>query len=181
MHTAFFLLFLTMFYLTFFVFIQNEKIPPDVSSIFEQDGYIGLISALSTKNNLEKLKNSIQNYKPSTTPPDNSKIIRPLAIIVGGSSFILMYLSILISYWNNHSILELFYTNLITIFFIGLTDMFIVLFFSVFKVVQPGFLIGLNLVLSSDSNPDCRRIMNDGLDQIFPAFKGLIDNAFKSG
>ena len=129
MHTAFFLLFLTMFYLTFFVFIQNEKIPPDLSSIFEQDGYMGLIGALSTKNNLEKLRDSIKNFNPPAGTPDNSKILRPLAIIVAGCSFILMYLSILISYWNNYSILELFYTNLITICFIALTDIFIILYF----------------------------------------------------
>jgi hypothetical protein len=118
-----------MFYLTFFVFIQNEKIPPDLSSIFEQDGYMGLIGALSTKNNLEKLRDSIKNFNPPAGTPDNSKILRPLAIIVAGCSFILMYLSILISYWNNYSILELFYTNLITICFIALTDIFIILYF----------------------------------------------------
>ena len=61
-HSSFFLAFLTAFYMTFFVFIQNMKLANEISDMLEQFGYINLIGSISTRYELQRLKDDIQNY-----------------------------------------------------------------------------------------------------------------------
>lgn len=183
-HSSFFLAFLTVFYMTFFVFVQNMKLSKEISDMFEQFGYINLIGSFSSRNELQNLKNEIQNYNIDASPVDNSKLIYFVTIIVSSVCCVLIGISFIICYFQGINIIQLVYTNLITIMFIAITDIFIVLFFSVFKVIQPGFLFGIILSGNQFSSngiqsSDCEKILRDGLDEVFPAFKSLIDNSLK--
>ena len=183
-HSSFFLAFLTTFYMTFFVFIQNMKLAKEISDMFEQFGYINLVGSLSTRYELQTLKDKIQNFTPNVPAIDNSKIIYYITIIVGSICAGFIGIALIISLLKGINIIKLAYSNLITIMLIALTDVFIVLFFSIFKVIQPGFLIGMILSgnqLNPDASqgPDCAKILRDGLDQVFPAFKSFIDKYIK--
>lgn len=152
--------------------------------MFEQFGYINLIGSLSTRYELQGLKDDIQNFSPNVPPVDNSKIIYYVTLIVGVVCSVFIALALIICFFKEINIIKLIFTNIITIIFIALTDIFIVLFFSIFKVIQPGFLVGIVLSgnqLNPDATegPDCARILRDGLDQVFPAFKSLIDKYIK--
>ena len=178
MHSSFFLIFLTIFYLTFFVFIQSDKLSGELVDILDNWGYINLIALSTDKYHLQELKTMMENTNIPEETPNNNALLIPLGIIVGTLSFLMISTSLTIAYFNNINILTLLYTNLITIFFIGITDMFIVLFFSIFKVIQPGFLIGMTAITTmhrqGGTKPDCLRLVDDTLEGLFPLFKNLI-------
>jgi hypothetical protein len=179
LHSAFFLVFLTIFYTTFFVFIQSNKLPGELSEIFDDWGYISIMSIGMTKNDIQNMKNYMKDYKPDSGTPDNSELLFTLWAVVSISTLIMVSVSVSIALKHNIDLFTLFYTNCITLLFIAITDVFIVLFFSIFKVIQPGFLIGISAVSNSykrggSQPPDCLRLLEDTLEELFPPFKDLI-------
>jgi hypothetical protein len=112
-HSSFFLAFLTVFYMTFFVFIQNMKLAKEISDMFEQFGYINLIGSLSTRYELQALKDDIQNYTPNVSPVDNSKIIYYVTLIVGSVCSVFIGLALIICFFKRINIIQLIFTNLI--------------------------------------------------------------------
>ena len=120
--------------MTFFVFIQNMKLANEISDMLEQFGYINLIGSISTRYELQRLKDDIQNYNPNVAPVDNTTIIFYVTRIVGSVCSVFIGLALIICFFQGINVIQLLYSNLITIMFIGLTDVFIVLFLAYLKL-----------------------------------------------
>ena len=138
---------------------------------------------------LQELETSLNDYTPSADlfpSTNNQRIITQVGIGVGITTGVSIIISLLLAFINGNSIVELLYTNLITILFIILTDIVILSIFGSFDLLQTTFLVGIaanfknqqiNQVGIADTE-DCRKIMETTLDSMFPGFENLISNFF---
>lgn len=189
MHLSFFLIFLTTFYMTFVIYIQNLSLANELKGVSKT--IIEILGISLPPGQLQDLETALNTYTPpeTSTSSDNQEVTRQLAIGVGVITSIAIIVSLIMAYVLNKSIIELIYTNLITIVFIAITDIIILSIFGSFDLLQSTFLVGIATNYKNQEIRDsrmttptenCTKIMEDTLDSMFPAFKNVISNFFSS-
>ena len=165
--------------MTFVVYIQNASLGNELRNVVKT--VIEIVGVNLNVGQLQELETALNAYKPpddTLTLSNNKKLVNQLIIGVSFITAITIFFSLIFAYINSLSILDLVYTNLITVAFIAITDIVILSIFGSFTLLQTTFLVG---IFSSKRNPDagynihCPEIMQDTLYNMFPAFKNIID------
>jgi len=189
-HVSIFLIFITVFYMTFVRYIQNLSLANEVKDYTKT--FTDLIGVNSTPGMIKQYEINLKNFNPSSlTDPDvtakNNSVVQMLTLYVGIVSGLLLLIGLVLAYFAGKSFIEIIYMNAITIIFIAITDSIILAIFGTFKIVQTSYLIG---TLSSNRNKEglyswswleCKRPMNDALHTMLPSFGSLIDKIVPYG
>jgi len=174
-HASFFVIFLTIFYITFITYIQQQSMINDLTLLFRDStqtltvlfpsNVIGFFEQVlsGTQTVIDPVLGSVN----ASISESNKKVLTP--IIVYG--FTIAGIGILVSMgmaaYYGHSMIELLYTNLISITIIAITEFIITTLYGQFRLLDNQYLSGLFALKASGGTPDCN-VVGQTLDQIFP-------------
>ena len=188
-HISFFIVFLTIFYVTYVGYIQQQSMineftglikesfqflvvlfPPQLLQFFQDILYAstGFVDPA-----LDKL------VKQETGA--NTQVLTPVYTGVFTAASLGIFISCLITYFAGHSIVELIYTNLISLSFVALTDFIIVALYGQFRLIDTQYLAGAFSVKAAGGQLNCNVVENT-LFSIFPFpwIQNLIGGFLKS-
>jgi len=176
-HASLFLIFLTLFYVTFVGFIQGKSMISEFDTI--ASGAIRLMGTFLPPNILRGVSTGITDLKPgidnamqgleSTTESENRRIMKPVVIYVLGVSLFSFLTACLIARYIGYSVTELVLENLVALTIIGLTDLVITTVYGTFRLLDSQYIEGIVAVRASggSSTINCNVVQNT-LDSMFP-------------
>lgn len=130
--------------------------PSNVLSFFEQ-----ILTGTQT------LVDPILGQVVSGITESNNKVLTPIIIYGFTIAGIGILVSMGMAAYYGHSMIELLYTNLISITIIAITEFIITTLYGQFRLLDNQYLSGLFALKASGGTPDCN-VVGQTLDQIFP-------------
>lgn len=159
-----------------------------VSEITEilKDSFLPLL-ILIPPSGMSEVKNLLNESKSIADPAldqlvqeetaQNTKLLTPVYVGVFIAATVGILVSIIATAMIGGSVLELIYTNLISLSFIALTDFIIVALYGQFRLLDTQFLVGMGGLIGAGRSPNCNFVL-DTLDEMFPV--AFIQNIIKS-
>ena len=174
-HASLFLIFLTVFYVTYVGYIQERSMVHEFGGLLSQSlQTLGLILPPS----FLTLINDVLKASPAFIRPTldtlvqhetdaNKKVLSPLFLGVLIASVIALSLSLFLAYLSGYSILRLLMENLIALSFIAITDVLITTLYGNFRTLDSQYLLGIFAQKGSGAPLQCN-VVEDTLDKMFP-------------
>jgi hypothetical protein len=170
-----FLIFLTIFYVTYVGVTQSRSMVDEMGTLFNQSlNTAGLVLPPTILKGLSSiLVASPQIMQPilddMVTAEDvtNKGVLNPLYLGVIIASVSGLLISFSLAYIYGYSMLQLLGENLISLLFIAVTDIIITTLYGNFRTLDSQYLLGLFGQKASGVNVDCD-IVKDTLDKMFP-------------
>lgn len=174
-HASLFLIFLTVFYVTYVGYIQERSMVHEFGGLLSQSlQTLGL--ALPPP--LLTFFNDILKASPAIVQPvldklveeetaKNQKVLSPLFLGVLIASIIALSISLLLAFLTGYSITQLLMENLIALSFIAITDILITTLYGNFRTLDSQYLLGIFAQKGSGSALQCN-VVEDTLDKMFP-------------
>ena len=174
-HVSMFLIFLTIFYVTYVGVTQSRSMVDEMGTLFNQSlNTAGLVLPPTILKGLSSiLVASPQIMQPilddMVTAEDvtNKGVLNPLYLGVIIASVSGLLISFSLAYIYGYSMLQLLGENLISLLFIAVTDIIITTLYGNFRTLDSQYLLGLFGQKASGVNVDCD-IVKDTLDKMFP-------------
>jgi hypothetical protein len=174
-HVSMFLIFLTVFYVTYVGFTQSRSMVDEMGILFNQSlntaGLVlpptilkGLSSILvDSPEIMQPILDDMVNAEDNT----NKGVLSPLYLGVIIASVSGLIISFSLAYVYGYSMLQLLAENLISLVFIAVTDIIITTLYGNFRTLDTQYLLGLFGQKASGVNVDCDTV-KDTLDKMFP-------------
>jgi hypothetical protein len=174
-HVSMFLIFLTVFYVTYVGFTQSRSMVDEMGILFDQSlNTAGLVLPPTILKGLSSiLVDSPEIMKPilddmvNAEDNTNKGVLSPLYLGVIIASVSGLIISFSLAYAYGYSMLQLLAENLISLVFIAVTDIIITTLYGNFRTLDTQYLLGLFGQKASGVNVDCD-IVKDTLDKMFP-------------
>jgi len=188
-HISFFIVFLTIFYVTYVGYIQQQSMITEFSSLLKESFQFLVI--LFPPQLLQFFQDVLYMSTGFVDPVldklvkqetgQNAQVLTPVYIGVFTAATIGILLSSFLTYLAGHSIIELLYTNLISLSFVAITDFIIVALYGQFRLLDTQYLSGLFSVKAAGGNLNCN-VGEDTLDSMFtiPWIQSIIHTFLKS-
>ena len=174
-HISFFIIFLTIFYVTFVGFIQGMSVSNQFSSLLTQ--FITFISISMPQSVLQAINIALNE---STGPVDeaidgmvqaendsNRKLLTPVFVGIFTFAIVTLTVCFIATAYIGRSVNELIYGNLISISFIGITDVLITTLYGQFHTFDGQYIAGLFAQKTSGGTLNCN-VVETTLFDIFP-------------
>jgi len=174
-HASLFLIFLTVFYVTYVGYIQERSMVHEFGGLLSQSlQTLGL--ALPPP--LLTFFNDILKASPAIVQPvldklveeetaKNQKVLSPLFLGVLIASVLSLSISLFLAFLTGYSITQLLMENLIALSFIAITDILITTLYGNFRTLDSQYLLGIFAQKGSGSALQCN-VVEDTLDKMFP-------------
>ena len=174
-HASLFLLFLTVFYVTYVGYIQERSMVHEFGGLLSQSlQTIGVTlppQFLSFINDILKASpaivgpvlDSLVENEAST----NQKVLSPLFLGVLIASVSALCISLVLAFFVGYSIPQLMMENLIALAFIAVTDVLITTLYGNFRTLDSQYLLGIFAQKGSGAPLQCN-VVEDTLDKMFP-------------
>ena len=174
-HASFFVIFLTIFYVTYVGFIQQKSMTNEFTDLITQSFQFLIImfppDIISTivgfLNDSRTLADPMLDQLVKDETNSNEKLLTPVFIGVFLSAGLSLAFCFLYTWYIGHSVYELFYTNLISLGFVAVTDFIIVALYGNFRMMTTEFLAGMFSVKAAGGQLDCD-IVDETLFEMFP-------------
>lgn len=174
-HVSMFLIFLTIFYVTYVGVTQSRSMVDEMGTLFNQSlNTAGLVLPPTILKGLSSiLVASPQIMQPilddmvAAEDVTNKGVLNPLYLGVIIASVSGLLISFSLAYVYGYSMLQLLGENLISLLFIGVTDIIITTLYGNFRTLDSQYLLGLFGQKASGVDVDCD-IVKDTLDKMFP-------------
>ena len=174
-HVSMFLIFLTIFYVTYVGVTQSRSMVDEMGTLFNQSlNTAGLVLPPAILKGLSSiLVESPQIMQPilddmvAAEDVTNKGVLNPLYLGVIIASVSGLLISFSLAYAYGYSMLQLLGENLISLVFIGVTDIIITTLYGNFRTLDSQYLLGLFGQKASGIDVDCD-IVKDTLDKMFP-------------
>lgn len=174
-HVSMFLIFLTIFYVTYVGFTQSRSMVDEMGILFDQSlNTAGLILPPAVLKGLSSIlvkspdiMQPILEQLVITENDKNTNVLTPLYLGVIITSICGLFISFSLAYAYGYSMLQLLGENLISLGFIAVTDIIITTLYGNFRTLDTQYLLGLFGQKASGVNVDCD-IVKDTLDKMFP-------------
>ena len=160
-HASFFVIFLTIFYVTYVGFIQQKSMTNEFTDLITQSTIVGFL------NDSRTLADPMLDQLVKDETNSNEKLLTPVFIGVFLSAGLSLAFCFLYTWYIGHSVYELFYTNLISLGFVAVTDFIIVALYGNFRMMTTEFLAGMFSVKAAGGQLDCD-IVDETLFEMFP-------------
>lgn len=174
-HVAFFIMFLTVFYVTFISYTQQKSMIDNLNAIFADSTQTLIITTPPTvlsfftevMSGIQAIMDPILGEVSAGISESNRKVVTPFFIYGFAVAGALLLISIGLSLYYGYSVFQLFYTNLISITFIAITEVIITTLYGQFRLLDNQYLNGLIAMKASGGTIDCN-VIGQTLDQMFP-------------
>lgn len=185
-HASFFVLFLTAFYVTYVGFIMQRSMVEEFTLLLKET--LQVLIVVLPPQLLQIIQNILYGTRPMVEDAlntlvvqeqgENKQLLTPVFIGVFVSASIGLSLAIILTIYYGGSVVELLYTNLISLSFIAVTDFIITALYGQFRLIDTQFLSGMFAVKAAGGTLNCD-IVENTLDSMFPIpFVQNIINAF---
>lgn len=174
-HVAFFIMFLTVFYVTFISYTQQKSMINDLNSLFTDStntliitlppSVLGFLQGVLT--GLQSVMDPILGQVSSSIADKNKQVVTPIFIYSFSIAGALLLISVGLSMYYGYSVFQLFYTNLISITFIAITEIIITTLYGQFKLLDSQYLNALIAIKAAGGTIDCNEV-GKTLNQMFP-------------
>jgi hypothetical protein len=174
-HASFFIIFLTVFYITFISYTQQQSMINDLTLLFRDSTQT--LTVLFPSNVITFFEQVLAGTQTIVDPvlgevstsidESNKKVLTPIIIYGFSIAGVGILLSMGLAGYYGHSMIELLYTNLISISIIAITEFIITTLYGQFRLLDNQYLSGLFALKASGGSPDCN-VVGQTLDQIFP-------------
>ena len=185
-HASLFLIFLTLFYVTYVGFIQGISMKDEFVSI--SNGIVNALGLLLPSGVLKLISGLLKGAEPdinktmqgmeTNTENENRRVMKPVIISVLVVSIVCFLLACIIARYIGYSVTELCLENLVALSIIGVTDIVITTVYGTFRLLDLQYiqsLIGLRAT-GAGSNINCN-VVEITLDNMFPI--GFIKSIIK--
>ena len=173
-HISFFTVFLTVFYVTYVGYIQSKSMVSEFTQLLNESFQSlvvifppQIISAIQSTLSISKtfVDPSLDKLVQQQTG-SNQQLLTPVYIGVFTGAALGIGIAIILTIMYGGSVWELFYTNLISLSFIAITDFIIVALYGQFRLIDTQYLAGLFSVKAAGGTPNCA-LVEQTLDSIF--------------
>lgn len=174
-HASFFVIFITIFYITFISYIQQNSMISDLSALFRDSTQtLAVLFPTNVTTFFEQVLSGTQTLidpvlgqVDASLAESNKKILTPIIIYGFTTAGIGILLSMGMASYYGYGMIELLYTNLISISIIAVTEFIITTLYGQFRLLDNQYLSGLFALKASGGTPDCN-VVGQTLNDIFP-------------
>lgn len=174
-HASFFLIFLTIFYMTYVGFIQEHSMVTEFSSLLTQSVQtMGIVLPPQVLQFISALLNAApQVFQPALDAVvqeedgSNKQLLSPVFTGVAIAAGCGLVISFALAFMTGYSIPLLFAENLIALSIIAITDILITTIYGNFRTLDSQYLMGIFAQRASGLPVQCD-VVKDTLDKMFP-------------
>ena len=174
-HISFFIVFLTVFYVTFVGFIQGASISNQFTALLQQAITFMAVTMPSSflqyfSAGLVASESSIDTALTGLVDSENDinrKLLTPVFIGIFSFAILTLFVCFIVTAYMGESVNELIYGNLISITFIAITDLLITTMYGQLRTFDSAYLAGLFAQKTSGGNLNCN-VVEDTLFEMFP-------------
>lgn len=174
-HASFFVIFITIFYITFISYIQQQSMIADLTALFRDSTQTLVVlfpsSVITFFEQIlagaQTIIDPVLGIVDSTISEKNKTVLIPIIIYGFSIAGLGVLISMGMAHYYGYSPIELLYTNLISISIIAVTEFIITTLYGQFRLLDNQYLAGLFALKASGGTPDCN-VVGQTLDQMFP-------------